>query len=460
LASALDLDREQRRALFAELCALLDAPPPLVSPTGGPRPHLDLASPVDPLAALRAVAEGLCAGQVHPTNPRYFGLNLPTPATVAVVAEALVAARNPQLATHGHAPFAVELEAETLRAIARRLGLEEPVEGTFTTGAAEANLMAVATALVVAHPEVVTGGVRALAADPTLYASAEAHPTVTRAARLAGLGADAVRTIPTDATHRLKLRALHEALAHDRAAGKRPLLVVATAGTTSGGTFDPLDEIVEAATRAGAQVHVDAAYGGLAGFVPELAPLLAGVGRADSVAFDPHKALAVPLGAGVFLTRRPGALAATFGVRAGYMPRGATRDPYALSPRWSRRFVGLPTYLVLATLGEVGVAAFLREQVALADRLRERLTAHGFRVVNDTRLPIVCFVDGGPLGDGAAHLERLRRAAIAGDDGWTSLVHFANGKRALRACITSHRTTAADVDRLVDALVTAREPPR
>ncbi len=460
MASALDLDPSCRRALFAALAALLEAPPPVVSPGGGPRATLDLGAPVDPLSAFRAVAEGLLAGQVHPTSPRYFGLNLPTPAAIAVFAEALVAAQNPQLATHGHAPFAVELEDETLRAIGRQLGLEGPLEGTFTTGAAEANLVAVVTALVAAHPEVVTGGVRALAADPTLYASAEAHPTITRAARLAGLGSDAVRVIPTDATHRLKIRALHEACAHDRAAGRRPLLVVATAGTTSAGTFDPLPEIVEAAARVGAQVHVDAAYGGLAGFVPELTPLLSGLARADSVAFDPHKALAVPLGAGVFLTRREGALAAAFGLRAGYMPRGAARDPYARSPRWSRRFVGLSTYLVLATLGEAGVAGFLREQLALADRLRARLQAEGFLVVNDTRLPVVCFVDTGPLGDRASHLERLRRAAIATDGGWISLVRFANGKRALRACITSHRTTAADVDRLVEALVTAREAPR
>ncbi len=426
------------------------------SPREAP-PSFDLESGGSADAVLTHVLEGIERGAVHPTSPRYFGPPTATPADITVVAEALLATYGLQLATTEHAPFAVEIERQVLAALGARLGMEG-AEATFTTGGAESNLIAVVSALVAAFPEMATDGLRALPADPIVYASAEAHPTIVRAARLAGLGARAVRVVPADAGHRMKPAALKTALAKDRAAGKRPTLIVATAGSTASGSLDPLEELVAVARRAGVWLHVDAAYGGLAAFVPALRPLLAGIEAADSVTFDPHKVLAVPLGAGAYVTRRNGSLAATFSVRAGYMPRGSG-DPYASSPRWSRPFTGLATFMVLATAGFVGVARALEAQVGLADRLRGRLAEAGFRVVNDTRLPVVCFVDGlSPGGDRGVHLEQLRRAVSAAGAGWISIVRFANGKRALRACIASHRTEARDVDRLVEALAAARSP--
>lgn len=457
----LDVDAETRATLFRRLLEIVSdhrdrarerpiAPEDVESLVDALAKH-DFSAPVDARVVLDAVVKGLRDGQVQVTHPGYLGLFHPAPPDVAVVADALVAAFNPQLATRSHAPWPVAVEDHLVRAIGARFGFAEAA-GSFTSGGAEANATALLVALNAAFAEVATRGLRALAADPVLYVSAEGHATVTRAARMAGLGSDAVRVIPADARACMKTRALREAIARDRSEGARPFLVVATVGTTSSGAIDPLPELADVAERAGAWLHVDAAWGGLAAFVPELRAHLSGIERADSIAFDPHKALSVPMGAGMFLTRRADALAATFRERAGYMPRDATRDPYARSTQWSRRFIGLKLFMLLATVGFDGLATSLRRQLAMAARLREGLILRRFRVVNDSALPIVCFVDEGEGGDSARHLDALARSVIDAGVGWLSVTRLSSGARVLRACVDNHRTEEQDIDRVLDVL--------
>src|SRR5690606_28807763 len=144
------------------------------------------------------------------------------------------------------------------------------------------------------------------------------------------------------------------------------------------------------------------AWGGAAALVPELAQVLAGIDRSDSLTFDAHKWLSVPMGAGLFLTRHVGALGRTFRTGAPYMPRpvAGAPDPYGQSLQWSRRFIGAKLHLTLAAAGWDGFARALRHQVDMADRLREALPRRGWRLRNDTQLPIVCF-DDPELGDRA-----------------------------------------------------------
>lgn len=453
----LDLDRSTRDDLHRRLAEILeehvatlrDRP---IAPRSDPAPF-DLSAPIAPRELLERVARELAAGQVHNGHPGYFGLFNPAPAALAIVGDALVAAFNPQLATRGHAPFAVAIEEQLLASFGAKFGYAES-EGTFTSGGAEANTTALLVALATTFPEVIERGVRALPGDPVLYASAEAHPTVTRAARVAGLGSRAVRVIPCDARLRLKTSALREALARDRREGALPFMIVATAGTTSAGTIDPLAELADLAEQSSMWLHVDAAWGGMLALIPELAPLLGPIARADSLTFDPHKALSVPMGAGMYLSRRLGALAATFTERAGYMPRNAARDPYARSLQWSRRFIGLKLLLPLAAAGWQGYAATLRGYCALADRLREALVASRWVVANETPLPIVCFVDR-ERRDGK-FLDGVARSVIADGAAWISMTRLATGERVLRACVNNHRTETGDVDRLVAALDRAR----
>lgn len=465
--SKLLLAGPQRRAALARACELIDryaetvADRP-VAPPADPetvRNYLEEVSFDEPLAPEEAVehlARGLDRFGVHVAHRRYFGLFNPAPATVSIAADALVAAHNPQMATWSHCPFGVEVERRLARAFAGRLGFEEnQVEGAFASGGAEANHTALQVALHRAFPEVGVEGLLALAKRPTLYVSVEAHHSLHKAARVSGLGEAAVRPVPVDGGLRMRPEALRELIADDRAAGRAPFLVVATAGTTSAGVIDPLGAVAGVAAAEGLWYHVDAAWGGAAALLPELAGCLAGIERADSITIDAHKWLSVPMGAGLFLTRRPGALAATFRTRTAYMPRpveGAP-DPYAHSMQWSRRFIGAKLYLALAVAGWDGYAEALGHQVAMGERLRRQLPRRRWTVVNRTPLPIVCFVD--PELDGrrlpmiAAWIQSKGRA-------WISSTRLDGRVTALRACITNAGTGPEDIDALVAELDRAR----
>lgn len=413
----------------------------------------------DPAVVLEHVARGLAGGQVQVAHPRYFGLLSAAPSSMALVVSMLAEAFDPQLATRRHAPFAVDVEERLLSSFGERFGWPRASSsGLFTGGGAEATLVATAAAIAHVHPAVRKGGLRALSGDPMVYVSAEGHPTVARAARISGLGARGVRVIPVDEQKRMRVPALRDAIGRDQSRGARPTLVVATVGTTSSGAIDPLREIADVAERAGAWLHVDAAWGGLLALVPEQRHHVDGIERAHSITFDPHKALGIPLGTGMLLTRRPEALAAAFHERAGYMPKGKALEPYARGIAWSRRPAGLPLAAVIATAGWEGIATTLRREIALGERLGAELTRAGFGLRHTTPLPVVAFTD--PTredGAGGAYLEGLARAAIADGAGWISVTRFADGSRALRACITNHRSREADVDALVTSLVKARD---
>lgn len=465
----LDHDRATRDALWRRAGELIEAhisrvcddpDAPIVPERHLPSAHGLLDAPIEPLALLERVAAALESGIVHVDHPRYFGLFNPAPAPLAVLGDALASAFNPQLATRGHAPWPVSVEESLLRELGARFGwAPESTFGAFASGGAEANATALHCALAAAFPELGEAGLRSLRGEPRAYISAEGHATIARAARLAGLGAGAVRVIPADSRQRMKTEALRDALARDRAAGAVPFLVVATAGTTASGAIDPIAEIAAVAERERCWLHVDAAWGGLAALVPELRPVLDGVARADSITFDAHKVMSAPMGTGTVLVRRPGVLERVFADPTGYMPRDGSSDPYARSMQWSRRFLGLRVLLPLAAIGWDGYAASLLRQVRLADRLRERLREDGWKIVNDTPLPIVCFVDS--RGDGSRRvLDAIARAVIASAGGWISVPRLASGESVLRACVNSHRTEERDIDQLVAALDVAREATR
>jgi len=422
----------------------------------------DFSRPLAPEDAIRFAAMGLTEHQVHAAHPGYYGLFNPNPTTMGIAADALVGAFNPQLAAWSHSPFAAEVEAHLVRALAGRLAYGPgTADGCFTSGGAEANHTALLTALTDAFPAFGSGGARAVAAQPVLYVSLDAHDSFLKAARLCGIGTDAVRAIAVDDAFRMDVGALVARIGQDRAAGCAPFLVVATMGTTGGGTLDPMAAIADVAERESLWLHADAAWGGAAGLVPELRDHLAGMERADSITFDAHKWLSVPMGAGMFLTRRPEILERTFRVATGYMPRDAeglpVADPYAHSMQWSRRFIGLKVFLSLAVAGWEGYADAIRAMTAMGDHLRARLTADGWRIVNRTPLPVVCFDDPASSGpEMKVRLEAIVRDIVASGAAWISTVTLGGTTPAIRACITNPETTDADVEALGSALATAR----
>ncbi|MFL6202982.1 MAG: pyridoxal phosphate-dependent decarboxylase family protein [Thermoanaerobaculia bacterium] len=421
----------------------------------------DFGQPMDPLAALDFAVQSLWRGQVHTPHPRYFGLFNPAPATMGIAGDALAAAFNPQLATWSHSPFATEVEQHLVRTFAERFGYDPArAEGTFTAGGAEANHTALLLALTRAFPEVARRGLLAVRSQPVVYVTAETHHSVLKAARLSGIGAEAIREVRLDSSLRMRPDVLAARIREDREEGCTPFLVVATAGTTGSGAVDPIPEIAEIADEERLWLHVDAAWGGAAALVPELRHVVEGIGRASSITFDAHKWLSVPMGAGLFLTRHPGLLERTFRVATGYMPHvpGQTLgDPYAHTLQWSRRFIGLKVFLALAVAGWEGYEQAIRHQTAMGDLLRRRLAEEGWTVVNDTPLPLVNFVDAGKEGRGGAYLEALAADVVASGEAWISVAQLGEIGPALRACITHFGTGPEDLEVLIRALGRARE---
>ncbi len=418
--------------------------------------------PLSLQAAVNFAAEGLTRYGIQTPHPRYYGLFNPAGTTMGVAAETLAAAFNPQTGAWGHHPFGVELERHLIRAFAAKFGYEpSSADGIFTVGGSEANHTALLTALTYAFPSFHQSGVRGLAAQPVLYASAESHHSLLKAARLCGLGAEALRAIPVGEDLRMKADALASAIREDRRAGHLPFLVVATAGTTNAGVIDPLSELAGIAARENVWFHVDAAWGGAAALVPELWPLLAGIERADSIAFDTHKWLSIPLTAGLYLTRHTDILDRTFRVEPAYVPRdGAAEgvvDTYKHSMQWGRHFLGLKVFLSLAVAGWEGYADTLRHMTAMGDLLREELQRAGWIILNKTSLPLVCFVDASHAdGRTSTYLEAIAREVVSSGDAWISTTRLGAGIPALRACITSFRTEPRDIQILVEALDRAR----
>jgi glutamate/tyrosine decarboxylase-like PLP-dependent enzyme len=410
---------------------------------------LDPARPHDLAALVEEVADLLEGGTLHNTHPRFFGLFVTSVRPAGIVGGTLAALYNPQVAAAWHAPAASAIEEAALDHLRRLVGFPDGAHASFTSGGSEANFSGILAALAHAFPEAGDAGLAALPAPPVFYASDQAHDSFLKIAHAAGLGRRALRRVPSDGRQRLDVAALRAWLAADRAAGRRPFCVVATCGTTATGAIDPVDALADLCAAEGLWLHVDAAWGGLGLLSPRLRPPVAALARADSVTWDAHKTLPVPMGAGMFFCRHRGAAEAAHQVRAGYVPDGApgARVPYRETLQWSRRAIGLKVFLALAELGAAGVAALVDAQAALADRLRAGLAARGLQVTNDTPLPLVCFVD-----------ERVPAETLAAvDEAWISTVRLPSGERWARACITHVDSTPDDVDALVDAVASARD---
>jgi aromatic-L-amino-acid decarboxylase len=387
-------------------------------------------------------------GIVHMTHPRYFGLFNPAPNFPAQCADRIVSAFNPQLATSTTSPVAVEIEAHAIAAVAGRAGLPEKTAGHFTTGGAEANYTALICALTEANAGFATAGARVFSGAPTFYVSRESHLAWFKIAHQAGIGRTAVRLIATDGTGRLEPGALTDAIAADRAGGRVPVMIAATAGTTNAGMIDPLPECATIARQNQLWYHVDAAWGGALIASESRCRLLAGLEQADSVTIDAHKWFATTMGCGMFLTARPRALSAAFEVSTGYMPSNIGGiDPYVTSVQWSRRFLGLRLFMSLAAAGWAGYAAHVERAIELAAMLCEALIERGWTIANRSELTVVC-AEPPP---GSADIRTVVGRVINSGRAWVSVADF-EGRSVVRACVTHGETSADDVAVLVEAL--------
>lgn len=419
---------------------------------------VDFNRPLTPEQAVDFASDGLTRYQVHTPHPQYWGLFNPAPTAMGIAADTLVAAFNPQIAAWSHNPFAAEIERELIHRLGLLFGYSNAnLDGVLTSGGMEANHTALLAALTHIFPKYPEQGVRALPAQPVFYISSESHHSFHKAARLCGIGMNALRLAPVDTSLRIMPEALDRQIAVDRRGGFAPFAIIGTAGTTNAGAVDPLAALADVADANDLWFHADAAWGGGAALVPELRSVLYGINRADSITFDAHKWLSVPMGAGVFLTRHPKILERVFSVPTAYMPKDAEDldivDPHLHSMQWSRRFIGLKIFLSLAVAGWEGYERAIRHQTAMGMLLRHRLSQTGWLITNRTELPVVCFTLPGATPD---HLQRIVKHVLASGEAWISTTLLAGTDTVLRACVTNYGSQPEHVQKLIDALDAAR----
>jgi aromatic-L-amino-acid/L-tryptophan decarboxylase len=403
-------------------------------------------TPIDRIVA--DVREWLERGNVHTVSPKYYGLFNPAVHFAGAVADLLTAIYNPQVGGWFHSAAATEIEQYTLRTLAGVVGIERPVSAHFTSGGSEANLTAVLAALAHRFPEYRTGGIRAIPGRPVLFVSAAAHHSLWKSAQHTGLGRDAVRVVQVDDRLRMRGDDLRDQIDRVRNAGEAPFFVAATVGTTAAGIIDPLRTIGDICRDSDLWFHVDGAWGASAALSPQLRHHLDGISLADSLTWDAHKWLSVPMGAGMFFTTRLGSTREAFDIEASYVPQdSAGTDFYRESIQWSRRFIGLKLFMTLAHLGLDGCARHVEHQAHIGDYLRGQLTKSGWLIVNNTPLPLVCFTHP-TIESGDRELAAVRQQIVHGGH-WISTTNLSNGRSALRACITNYATAERDIDDLV-----------
>jgi glutamate/tyrosine decarboxylase-like PLP-dependent enzyme len=393
-------------------------------------------------------------GVVHMTNPRYFGLFNPAPSFPALCGDRLTGAFNPQLATATTSPAAVEIESHVIHAIAHRIGLPPESAGHFTSGGSEANFTAVLCALTRANDGFASDGARAFSGRPVVYISRESHLAWVKIGHQAGIGRSAVRQVATDGSGRMDADALARMLDEDTARGCVPVAIVATAGTTNAGMIDPIGRCVDLARERGLWLHVDAAWGGAVVVSERLRHLLDGIERADSVTIDAHKWFATTMGCGMFITRDPMILSATFQVSTGFMPsNSASVDPYVTTAQWSRRFLGVRLFLSLAAAGWSGYAQHVERSIELIAHLRALLAGRGWQIANNSSLAVLCVEPP----SGAVDVRTTASRVLASGRAWVAAAKF-EGRDVIRICLTHGEATTDDLRELAAALTHACSP--
>jgi aromatic-L-amino-acid decarboxylase len=441
--------------LFDHLQGLRDQPVWRSPPEAVRAAHRDTPLPMRP-QPLEAVHQAFLtdvlpygSGNAH---PGFMGWVQGGGTAEGMLAEMLAAGLNANCGGRDHMPIAIEQE---VAGWARQMfGFPKTAVGLFVTGASMANFIGV----LAARQRALGPGVRHDGVGESRlvgYASVAAHACVPRAMEMAGLGRGALRLIPADECHRIDLAALKAAIAADRAAGLRPFLIVGTAGTVDAGGIDDLGALADLAAAESLWLHIDGAYGALGVLAPQIAPRLAGIERADSIALDFHKWGQAPYDAGFVLVRDGALQRETFATAVNYLGREtrglAAGDwwPCDYGPDLSRGFRALKVWFTLKVHGAEALGAVIAQTCALARELEARVLAEpALELLAPVQLNIVCFRYRGDNGDddavNAAIVADLQEGGVVAP----SLTRI-DGRAAIRAAIFNHRTEPRDIEALI-----------
>lgn len=424
--------RVARRASRAELAKLVDEPLP--------------SDPSSIESCLEFFFERVVPGMTRVNHPRFHAY-IPSPSSFAgALGGMLAAGTNPFVGSWLGGATLSALELTVLRWIGEMLDYPPGAAGILTSGGSMANLAGLAAARA-------RTGCAALERG-TIYVSSEGHASVEKAAAIAGFPPDSIQTVAVDAQFRMKLDELEGRIAADKARGRLPFFVSANAGTTNSGAIDPLPEIADLCAKHELWFHVDGAYGGFAALTDEGRELLRGMAQADSLTLDPHKWLYCPMGVGCVLVREPEFLRRAFSTHGSYLQDLPADEVNFLDfgPELSRPARVLSVWMVIRSIGRVGLAYQIREDLRLARLAADLLKEDARLEVHDPALSIVTFRHQARPGESEADRAGRDTALMEStlDAGELMLsTTVLGGRNTLRLAVMNHRTTEADVRRSV-----------
>lgn len=396
-------------------------------------------------------------------HPRFYGWVNSPPAIISIFAEALAAAMNPSCAGGNHA--AIYVERAVIQWFREILGFPAGAMGLLVSGGSMAALTALAAAR---HSkcgfDIREAGNQGSNTHLVFYRSGEGHGCHQKAIELMGIGRRNLRTVEHDSAMRMIPSSLDRAIAADKDSGRAPIAVIASAGTVNTGAIDPIDEIADVCKRHGVWLHVDGAYGAPAILTSKYAGKLSALGRADSVALDPHKWLYVAVEAGFVIVREGSTLRQTFSLIPPYLqtdgkPEGVGGLPWfsEYGFQQTRAFRALKVWMALRYHGLAGYRSSIEKDLALAEHLASLLRGdRDFEVLEPQSLSIVCFrfspagLCGDPSGINSLNKAILERAQLNGEVFLSSTV--VEDKFWLRACIVNPRASMEDMHTVHDVV--------
>ena len=442
---------------------------PAIEP-GSLRPQFPAGPPEapEPLdAILRDVVQLVEPNVTHWQHPGFMAYFATTASGAGMLGEFLTAGLGSNAMLWRTSPIATELEQVVVDWLRQGLGLPEGFDGLITDTASTSSLIALAAARQVAGIDAAAQGLAGRDL-PSLrvYGSTEAHSSIEKACMTLGLGRASLVRVAADADYQMRVPALEAAIAEDRAAGRQPIAIVATLGSTSSTSVDPVAAIADVAEREGLWLHVDAAYAGVVALIPERRGPFAGWERADSIVVNPHKWLFTPLDASLLLTRRMPALRDAFSLVPEYLRtldrEAPVRDYNEYTPQLGRRFRALKLWMILRWFGLAGLRRRIERHIELAQEFRGWLAAEPeWELLAPVPFSTVCFrfvparLAGRDDAETAAELDSLnaRLMDAVNRDGSVFLSHTRlAGRFTIRLTIGNLRTEERHVRQAWDLL--------
>ncbi len=398
------------------------------------------------------------SGNAH---PRFFGWVQGPGVPLANMADFLASGLNPHGAGFNQTPALVE--QRVIEWMIELMGFPANSSGVLESGGTMANILGLAVARHAKSGfDVREEGLQGGDSPVAVYCSAETHGWITKGVELLGIGSRFLRKIPVDDEYRMDIPALRQTVAADLSAGIRPICVVGTAGTVNTGATDDLNALADLCREHDIWFHVDGAFGALARLSPNLAPLVAGIERADSVAFDLHKWMYLPFEIACVLVRDPAAHVGTFALAPSYiagLARGVIAGGLPFSDRGvdlSRSFKALKAWMCIKAYGVQKFGEIIERNVLQTRLLVSLIRANpNLELLAPAPMNIACFryIRSGLSTEelNALNLEVLFRVQETGDAVPSSTM--IGGNFAIRACNVNHRTTDGDIHRLVESVL-------